>query len=124
MLAKQATHLKVTLCCHMQVVDAAISESVFNMLEGCVPEFTEQGYDRPPSGSTISGTTQVAPMAVQAGTEMQLPEEADVIKQFHPQPYAKQCLYNWRGCTSGSRQTHHRASPQALTKLHVCCLDV
>ena len=38
-----------------QVVDAAISESVFNMLEGCVPEFTEQGYDRPPSGSTISG---------------------------------------------------------------------
>ena len=39
----------------LQVVDAAISESVFNMLEGCVPEFTEQGYDRPPSGSTISG---------------------------------------------------------------------
>lgn len=90
MLPKQATHLKVTVCCHMQVVDAAISESVFNMLEGCVPEFTEQGYDRPPSGSTISGTTQVAPMAVQAGTEMQLPEEADVIKQSHPQPYAKQ----------------------------------
>lgn len=39
------------------MVDAAISESVFNMLEGCVPEFTEQGYDRPPSGSTISGET-------------------------------------------------------------------
>ena len=67
--------------CHVQVVDAAISESVFNMLEGCVPEFTEQGYDRPPSGSTISGTSQVAPMAIQARAEMQLPEEADVIKQ-------------------------------------------
>ena len=39
----------------VQVVDAAISESVFNMLEGCVPEYTEQGYNRPPSGSTISG---------------------------------------------------------------------
>lgn len=37
------------------MVDAAISESIFNMLEGCVPEYTEQGYDRPPSGSTISG---------------------------------------------------------------------
>ena len=72
----------------MQVVDAAISESVFNMLEGCVPEFTEQGYDRPPSGSTISGTPQVAPMAIKAGTEMQLPEEADVIKQSHPRRYA------------------------------------
>ena len=46
------------------MVDAAISESIFNMLEGCVPEFTEQGYDRPPSGSTISGET--ARQAVQA----------------------------------------------------------
>ena len=74
--------------CHVQVVDAAISESVFNMLEGCVPEFTEQGYDRPPSGSTISGTFQVAPMAIQAGAEMQLLEEADLIKQFHSQRHA------------------------------------
>jgi len=38
-----------------QVVDAAISESVFNMLEGCVPEYVKFGYDRPPSGSTITG---------------------------------------------------------------------
>jgi hypothetical protein len=39
-----------------QVVDAAISESVFNMLEGCVPEYVKYGYNRPPSGSTITGT--------------------------------------------------------------------
>lgn len=38
-----------------QVVDAAISESVFNMLESCVAEMAVAGYDRPPSGSTISG---------------------------------------------------------------------
>eukprot|EP00803_Ostreobium_quekettii_P009460 evm.model.scf_5.18 EVM.evm.TU.scf_5.18 scf_5:230676-235176(-) len=37
-----------------QVVDASISESVFNMLEGCVSEYAMHGYDRPPSGSTIS----------------------------------------------------------------------
>eukprot|EP00877_Chromochloris_zofingiensis_P012019 jgi/Chrzof1/7070/Cz02g09190.t1 len=37
-----------------QVVDAAISESVFNMLESCVAEMAVAGYDRPPSGSTIS----------------------------------------------------------------------
>lgn len=41
----------------MQVVDAAISESIFNMMEGCVPEFMQHGYDRLPSGSTISGTS-------------------------------------------------------------------
>lgn len=38
-----------------QVVDASISESVFNMLEGCVAEYAMAGQDRPPSGSTISG---------------------------------------------------------------------
>ena len=43
------------MTCYAQVIDAAISESIFNMLEGCVPEFTEGGIDRQPSGSTISG---------------------------------------------------------------------
>ncbi len=37
------------------MVDASISESVFNMLEGCVAEATMAGQNRPPSGSTISG---------------------------------------------------------------------
>lgn len=38
-----------------QVVDAAISESVFNMLEGCVSEYFASGAVRPPSGSTLTG---------------------------------------------------------------------
>ena len=37
-----------------QIVDAAISESLFNMLEGCVTEFAASGAIRPPSGSTIT----------------------------------------------------------------------
>ena len=39
----------------LQVVDAAISESMFNMLEGCVPELAAHGATRPPSGSTLTG---------------------------------------------------------------------
>jgi len=38
-----------------QVVDAAISESVFNMMEACVSEYLHAGVERQPSGSTISG---------------------------------------------------------------------
>ena len=38
-----------------QVVDASISESVFNMLEACVTEAAEAGVERECSGSTISG---------------------------------------------------------------------
>jgi crotonobetainyl-CoA:carnitine CoA-transferase CaiB-like acyl-CoA transferase len=38
-----------------QVVDVAIYESVFNMLEGVVPEYDGAGVVRGPSGSTITG---------------------------------------------------------------------
>jgi len=38
-----------------QVVDVAIFESVFNVLEGVVPEFDGAGVVRGPSGSTITG---------------------------------------------------------------------
>lgn len=40
---------------HGQVVDAAISESMYNMLEGCVTEYFASGSIRPPSGSTLTG---------------------------------------------------------------------
>ncbi len=38
-----------------QAVDVAIYESVFNMLEGVVPEFDGAGVVREPSGSTVTG---------------------------------------------------------------------
>lgn len=38
-----------------QVVDAAIFESVFNVLESVVPEFARAGVVRGPSGPTVSG---------------------------------------------------------------------
>ena len=38
-----------------QVVDVAIYESVFNMLEGIVPEYDGAGVVRGPSGSTLTG---------------------------------------------------------------------
>lgn len=42
-----------------QVVDASISESVFNMLEACAAEVAQAGHDRQPSESTISGVWQM-----------------------------------------------------------------
>ena len=38
-----------------QVVDAAIYESVFQMMEAVVPEYSGSGAIREPSGSTITG---------------------------------------------------------------------
>ncbi|KAK9803728.1 hypothetical protein WJX73_007916 [Symbiochloris irregularis] len=50
-----------------QVIDAAITESVFNMLEGCIPEYVAHGHDRPPSGSTISGVVPSSCFATKDG---------------------------------------------------------
>ncbi len=38
-----------------QIVDVAIFESVFNLLEGVVPEYSGAGMIREPSGSTLTG---------------------------------------------------------------------
>ncbi|HJP38677.1 MAG TPA: CaiB/BaiF CoA-transferase family protein [Gammaproteobacteria bacterium] len=38
-----------------QIIDTALFESVFNMLEGVVPEFDGAGIVREPSGSTLTG---------------------------------------------------------------------
>ncbi|MCB1755368.1 MAG: CoA transferase, partial [Gammaproteobacteria bacterium] len=38
-----------------QVVDVAIYESVFNLMEGVVPEYSGAGVKREPSGSTLTG---------------------------------------------------------------------
>jgi crotonobetainyl-CoA:carnitine CoA-transferase CaiB-like acyl-CoA transferase len=48
LLARNKTHTG-------QVVDVAIYESVFNMLEGVVPEYDGAGVVRGPSGSTLTG---------------------------------------------------------------------
>jgi len=38
-----------------QIIDTALYESVFNMLEGVIPEFDGSGEIREPSGSTLTG---------------------------------------------------------------------
>jgi crotonobetainyl-CoA:carnitine CoA-transferase CaiB-like acyl-CoA transferase len=40
---------------HGQVIDTALYESVFNMMEGVIPEYDGAGVIREPSGSTITG---------------------------------------------------------------------
>ncbi|NKC15365.1 MAG: CoA transferase [Gammaproteobacteria bacterium] len=40
---------------HGQLVDVAIYESMFNMLEGVIPEYDGAGIIREPSGSTLTG---------------------------------------------------------------------
>ena len=67
----------------MQVIDASISESIYNMLEACIPEYVHHGHVRPPSGSTISG-----PSLRQLSVSFSCcqPCLAELIKQSAPAP--------------------------------------
>eukprot|EP00403_Amphidinium_massartii_P020690 CAMPEP_0178387006 /NCGR_PEP_ID=MMETSP0689_2-20121128/8854_1 /TAXON_ID=160604 /ORGANISM="Amphidinium massartii, Strain CS-259" /LENGTH=743 /DNA_ID=CAMNT_0020007363 /DNA_START=110 /DNA_END=2338 /DNA_ORIENTATION=- len=38
-----------------QIVDMALYEAVYNMMEGLIPDYTTLGYIRQPSGTTVSG---------------------------------------------------------------------
>ena len=51
-----------------QVVDVAIYESVFNVLEGVVPEYDGAGVVREPSGSTLTGIVPTGTYPCRDGT--------------------------------------------------------
>ena len=53
-----------------QVVDVAIYESVFNMLEAVVPEYDGAGLVRQPSGSTLTGIVPTNTYACRDGAEV------------------------------------------------------
>ena len=64
-----------------QVVDVAIYESVFNMLESVVPEFDGAGVVRGPSGSTLTGIVPTNTYACANGKFVIIGGNADSIFQ-------------------------------------------
>ncbi len=64
-----------------QVVDVALYEAVFNMLEGVVPEFSGAGVIRGPSGSTITGIVPTNTYQCADGKYIVIGANADSIFQ-------------------------------------------
>jgi len=64
-----------------QVVDVAIYESVFNMLEGVVPEFDGAGVVRGPSGSTVTGIVPTNTYRCADGKYVVIGANADALFQ-------------------------------------------
>jgi crotonobetainyl-CoA:carnitine CoA-transferase CaiB-like acyl-CoA transferase len=64
-----------------QVVDVAIYESVFNMLEGVVPEFDGAGVVRGPSGSTVTGIAPTNTYRCADGKYVVIGANADALFQ-------------------------------------------
>jgi crotonobetainyl-CoA:carnitine CoA-transferase CaiB-like acyl-CoA transferase len=64
-----------------QVVDVALYESVFNMLEAVVPEFDGAGVVREPSGSTVTGIVPTNTYLCGDGKHVVIGGNADSIYQ-------------------------------------------
>ncbi|KAF5829072.1 CoA-transferase family III domain-containing protein [Dunaliella salina] len=62
-----------------QVVDASISESVFNMLESCITEAAEAGVSRGPSGSTISDVVPSGTFQTKSGKHVIIGGNGDSV---------------------------------------------
>jgi crotonobetainyl-CoA:carnitine CoA-transferase CaiB-like acyl-CoA transferase len=62
-----------------QVVDVAIYEAVFNLLEGVVPEYDGAGVVREPSGSTLTGIVPTNTYRCRDGTYVIIGGNGDAI---------------------------------------------
>lgn len=62
-----------------EVVDVAIYESMFNMLEGVVPEFDRLGVVRQPSGSTLTGIVPTNTYLCKDGKQIVIGANGDAI---------------------------------------------
>src|SRR5439155_3675408 len=66
---------------HGQVVDVAIYEAVFNVLEAVVPEYAGAGVVRQPSGSTLTGIVPTNTYRCRDGTYVIIGGNGDSIFQ-------------------------------------------
>ncbi|HLR17723.1 MAG TPA: CoA transferase [Alcanivoracaceae bacterium] len=64
-----------------QVVDVALFEAIFNLLEGVIPEFSGAGLVREPSGSTITGIVPTNTYACSDGHYVVIGGNGDSIYQ-------------------------------------------
>lgn len=62
-----------------QTVDASIAESVFGMLEACVPEYDYAGEIRQPSGSSLTGIVPTGTYPCKDGTFMIIGANGDSL---------------------------------------------
>lgn len=62
-----------------QMVDMALYEAVYNMMEGVIPEFSALGQIRQPSGSTISGIVPTITARCSDGKDVVIGANGDAI---------------------------------------------
>jgi crotonobetainyl-CoA:carnitine CoA-transferase CaiB-like acyl-CoA transferase len=99
-----------------QVVDVAIYEAVFNMLEAVVPEYDGAGVVREPSGSTLTGIVPTNTYPCRDGTQVIIGGNGDAIFQRLMRAAGRPDLAtDPRLADNSGRVAHEQEIDQAIT---------
>ena len=98
-----------------QVIDATITESVFNMMEAVVPEYDRCGEIREPSGSTITGIVPTNTYLCRDGKHVIIGGNGDsIFKRLMRTAGRPEMAEDPRLATNDGRVTHQEEVDRAL----------
>jgi crotonobetainyl-CoA:carnitine CoA-transferase CaiB-like acyl-CoA transferase len=98
-----------------QVIDAALYESVFNLMEGVVPEYSGAGVVREPSGSTLTGIVPTNTYRCKDGKFVIIGGNGDSIYKRLMQAIGRPALGDDpRMADNAGRVVHERELDQAI----------
>ncbi|NNK38921.1 MAG: CoA transferase [Xanthomonadales bacterium] len=100
-----------------QVIDTALYEAVFNLLEGVVPEFDGAGVVREPSGSTITGIVPTNTYRCADGKFIIIGANADTMFKRLCQKMGRDDMAgDQRLATNAGRVEHEEEIDEAITQ--------
>jgi crotonobetainyl-CoA:carnitine CoA-transferase CaiB-like acyl-CoA transferase len=97
-----------------QVVDVAIYESVFNMLESIVPEYDRFNMIREPSGTTITGVVPSGTWQCKDGTYIVVGGNGDSVYQRLMEAIGRPDMVGGAFATNADRMNNLEAIDEAL----------
>jgi len=89
-----------------QCVDVSIMESVFNMMEGVLPEFTGAGVVREPSGSTVTGIVPTNTYRCMDGRFIVIGGNGDSIFYREHEAMIDEVLESWCAANTSNAALH------------------
>lgn len=98
-----------------QVIDASLYESVFNLMEGVVPEYSGAGVVRQPSGSTLTGIVPTNTYRCQDGKFVIIGGNGDSIyKRLMQAMHRPELADDPRMANNAGRVTHEKELDAAI----------
>lgn len=117
LLGKERRRLHTPQEAKCEIVDVAIYESMFNLLESIVPEYDRKGVIRQPSGSTITGIVPTNTYPCKDGKQIVIGGNGDsIFKRLMKTAGRADMANNPEMANNAGRVVHQKAIDDALAE--------